>query len=267
MDATAFDCARAQRAITGFIAKNVKAAGMEGAVIALSGGIDSALAAFLAVEALGAGAVRAFNMPYRTSTPTSEADARLVAETLGIAFEVIDITPQIDAYFVRFPHADRLRRANKMARERMAVIYDMSALHRAMVIGTGNRTEDLLGYTTMWGDMACGINPLGNLYKTQVRLLAEYMGVPERIITKAPSADLWEGQTDEAEMGLAYADADAVLAALYDRGETCEAVAARFGRELTDKIEVMVCRNAFKRRLPPTAPSGQADAPGEAAGR
>jgi len=173
-----------------FIRQHIEDSGLDGAVIALSGGIDSALTAYLTVRAIGQGKVRAYNMPYVTSDPASQQHATLVANELDIAFEIIKIGPQIDIYFKRFPDADRLRRANKMARERMSIIYDMAKVHHAMVIGTGNKTEAMLGYTTIWGDMAAGIMPLGELYKTQVRRLATFVGVPQPIIDKMPSADL-----------------------------------------------------------------------------
>jgi len=173
---------------------------------------------------------------------------------LGIKSQAIDITPQIEAYFARFPQADRLRRANKIARERMSVLYDQSRVYEALVIGTGNKSERLLGYTTLWGDMACAFNPLGNLYKTQVRQLAEELDVPEGIRNKAPSAGLWPGQTDEGELGFRYAEADQILYWLIDQKYSVEQVAEKgFLRDLVTQIATRVKRSAFKSRMPPAA--------------
>ncbi|MFO7945879.1 MAG: NAD+ synthase [Armatimonadota bacterium] len=244
--------------VAAFIRATVHQAGLDGAVIALSGGIDSAVTAYVTVEALGPDAVRLYNMPYETSNPESEAHARLVADDLGAPFEVISVTPQIDAYFDRFPEADRLRRANKMARERMSVIYDMGKLHHAMVVGTGNKTETLLGYTTIWGDMACGIAPIGDLYKAQVRQLAQFLGVHEPIIQKPPSADLWAGQTDEDELGLTYNEADAILYRLIECDKTPdEIVEDGASPETVRKVLQRVEHNEFKRRMPPVCDLSQ----------
>jgi len=239
--------------IAAFISDAVEQPGLDGAVVALSGGVDSAVSAFLTARALGPDAVRAYNMPYATSSPSSEEHARMVASQLGVALEVLDITPQIDIYFERFPEADRIRRANKMARERMSVIYDMAKVHHAMVIGTGNKTEGMLGYTTMWGDMAAGISPIGGLYKTQVRQLAVYLGVPQVIIDKAPSADLWAGQTDEGELEVTYAQADWVLYNMLELQKDAQTIIAE-GSDATavERIFALTERNAFKRRMPPS---------------
>lgn len=246
------DVEAATDTIAAFIAQAVDGPGLDGAVIALSGGLDSAVSAFLTARAIGAERFRAYNMPYATSNPDSQAHARLVAEQLGIDFEVIEITPQIDAYFQRYPDASGLRRGNKMARERMSIIYDMAAIHHAMVIGTGNRTEAMLGYTTMWGDMAAGIVPIGNLYKTQVRQLAAHLGVPQAIIDKPPSADLWQGQTDEGELGLTYAQADWILYNLLDLQQDPDAVASEVvDADAVRKVIARMERNSFKRTMPP----------------
>ncbi len=248
--------------VAAFICSTIHQAGLDGAVVALSGGIDSAVTAYVTVQALGPHAVRMYNMPYETSNPESEAHARLVANDLGAPFEVISITPQIDAYFDRFPEADRLRRANKMARERMSIIYDMGKLHHAMVVGTGNKTEALLGYTTIWGDMACGIAPIGDLYKAQVRQLAEFLGVPGEIIQKPPSADLWVGQTDEAELGMTYDEADAILYRLIEYEQTPDQIADEgFCADTVRKVVQLVEHNEFKRCMPPVCDLSQ-DIPG-----
>ena len=236
-----------------FIRERMAAACRDAAVIGLSGGIDSAVSAFLTARALGADTLTAFMLPYTTSSERSAADARLVAESLGIQHEVIEITPMVDAYFERYPDAQRMRRANFMARQRMAVLYDQSERLDALVVGTGNLTEALLGYTTMWGDMACAFNPIGDLYKTQVRRLAAWLGVPEPVRTKAPTADLWQGQTDEGELGFSYEQADHILVRLTEDRKTVEEIAAEgFDEGVVERVQSMVHRCAFKREMPPT---------------
>ncbi|GAB4299174.1 MAG: NAD+ synthase [Desulfuromonadia bacterium] len=234
-----------------FIVEEVTKVGLSRVVLGLSGGIDSALAAYLAAEALGSANVYAICMPYRTSSPSSEADARLVAETLGIDFRVIEITPMIDAYFSRFPDASPMRRGNKMARERMTILYDHSALLSALVLGTSNKTELLLGYGTLYGDMASAINPIGDLYKSQVWELAREMGVPPRLIEKKPSADLWEGQTDEGELGFTYREVDELLVRMIDqRVSREELIDEGFSPDFVDRVSRTVQGAQFKRRLP-----------------
>ena len=246
------DVTAATETISAFISDAIDGPGLDGAVIALSGGIDSAVAAYLTARALGPGRLRSYNMPYATSNPDSREHAELVARDLGIEFGVIDITPQIDAYFARYPDADGIRRGNKMARERMSIIYDMAKVHNAMVIGTGNRTEAMLGYTTMWGDMAAGISPIGNLYKTQVRQLAAHLGVPQAVIDKPPSADLWKGQTDEAELGLTYDEADWILYNVLDLQLDPGAVASdTLTADTVHSVLTLMERNSFKRQMPP----------------
>ncbi len=251
MNPLAINCDLAVRIITGFLRDEVGKFGFRRGVINLSGGIDSALSCYLAAQALGPENVHALLLPYKTSSPDSRADAEDVASRLGLEHTVIDITPQIDAYFDRFPDADRLRRANKMARERMSIAYDFSQKFGALVIGTSNKTESLLGYTTLWGDMACAINPLGDLYKTQVRALARHLGVPEKIIAKNPTADLWEGQTDEDELGFTYEEVDQVLFRLIDeRRPIPEIVAAGADEKFVRRVYEMVRASQFKRHIP-----------------
>jgi NAD+ synthase len=238
-----------------FLQEGFRAAGFSRAVLGLSGGIDSALSAALAARALGPENVFAILMPYRTSDPSSLTDARAVIAKTGIHEIVEEITPQIDAYFARHPEADPVRRGNKMARERMTILYDWSKKLPALVVGTGNRTEGLLGYTTLWGDNVCALNPLGNLLKTHVRQLARALELPPRVIAKPPSADLWAGQTDEGEMGITYEAADPVLIALFDRGLSRDAaVAEGFDARVVDRALALHHASAFKRRLPPSAP-------------
>ncbi len=246
------DAQKALPRLLNFIRERTAAAGKTRLVVGLSGGIDSAVSAYLGVRALGRENLTAFLLPYRTTRQDSMEDALLVARELEIEHHRIDITPMVDAYFQSFPEADEKRRGNFMARCRMAILYDQSAALDALVLGTGNRTESLLGYTTLWGDMACAFTPLGGLYKTQVRQLAAYLGVPERIIEKAPTADLWEGQTDEGEMGLTYEEADLILYHLYDLGYPEDRVVREgFDPRLVRKVRSMVEASTFKRRMPP----------------
>ncbi len=237
-----------------FIRDQMTCAGFEHGIIGLSGGLDSAVTTHLAVEALTSANVIGLILPYRSTNDEDREHAELVVTKLGIKSQIIDITPQVEAYFAQFPQADRLRRANKVARERMSVLYDQSRVHEALVIGTGNKSERLLGYTTLWGDMACAFNPLGALYKTHVHQLADDLGVPEAICTKAPSAGLWPGQTDEAELGFSYAEADQILYWLIDQQCSAEQVAEKgFPRDLVAEIATRVRQSAFKSRMPPVA--------------
>lgn len=237
--------------LTGFIAEETKRAGMTRVVVGLSGGIDSAVAAALARRALGARGVIAVMMPYRTSSPDSLLDARALAAKLGIRKESVEITPMVDAYFENDPRAGKRRRGNKMARERMSILYDRSMAHEALVLGTSNKTELLLGYGTVHGDMASSINPIGDLYKTQVRSLAEHLRIPRVIRDKPPTADLWPDQTDETEIGIPYEELDQILALLIDLRYTGEAVVkAGWPRPLVRKVQTMIIRTQYKRRLP-----------------
>jgi NAD+ synthase len=237
--------------LTGFIKNEVRKVGFERVVVNLSGGVDSSLAALLAARALGPGNVRALILPYRTSAPESQRDAEVLARQLEIGSLVIDISPQIDAYFDRFPEADRARRGNKMARERMAIAYDQSLAWSALVLGTSNKTELLLGYGTIFGDLASALNPLGDLYKTQVWQVARELGIPDTIVRKPPSADLWEGQTDEADLGFQYAQVDRLLHYLIDRRYSiAELEAAGFERDFIRVVVDKVQRSQYKRRLP-----------------
>lgn len=240
-----------RRILTAFIANEVRKVGVERVVVGLSGGVDSALSCMLAAEALGPNNVLAIKMPYRTSSPESRAHADLVIAKAGVASLEIEITPQIDAYFARFPDADRVRQGNKMARERMSILYDHSARWQALVLGTSNKTELLLGYGTLHGDMASAVNPLGDLYKTQVWALAAHVGVPPEIVHKQPTADLWAGQTDEAELGFGYREVDQLLYCMVDlRYSRAELLAAGFPEAFVRRVSEMVRNSQFKRRLP-----------------
>ncbi len=193
-------------------------------------------------------------MPYKSSSPDSLEDAQKTANCLKIEFTTIDITPMVDPLIEREPDMSKLRRGNMMARARMIVLYDQSELVKGLVIGTSNKTEILLGYTTMWGDMAAALNPVGDLYKTQLRQLAASLQIPKSVLEKPPSADLWAGQTDEAELGLVYAEVDRLLYLLVDQRYTPEdCVEAGFDKAYVDKVLTRVRRNQFKRMMPPIA--------------
>lgn len=240
-----------RRILTAFIANEVRKVGVERVVVGLSGGVDSALSAALAAEALGPQNVLGIRMPYRTSSAESLEHAEAVARRCGFEMLTVDISAQVDAYFDRFPDADRMRRGNKMARERMTVLYDHSARWRALVLGTSNKTELLLGYGTLHGDMASALNPLGDLYKTQVWALSAHVGVPEEIVDKQPSADLWAGQTDEQELGFEYRAVDALLYRMIDqRFSDAELAAEGFAAEFIERVATLVRNSQFKRRLP-----------------
>jgi NAD+ synthase len=237
--------------LVGFIQNEVRKVGFERVVLGLSGGVDSSLVATLAAQALGPNNVLGVIMPYRTSDPKSRGDALEVVKQLGIERLEVDISPQIDAYFERFPDADQKRRGNKMARERMTILYDQSWAWRALVIGTSNKTELLLGYGTIYGDMASAINPIGDLYKTQVWQLADAVGVPTAIVQKAPSADLWAGQSDETELGFQYRMIDQLLYYLVDRRYSVEELKRQeFDEAFITDIVRRVRENQYKRRLP-----------------
>jgi NAD+ synthase len=247
----------ARRIIGEFIRGQLRQAGFERALLGLSGGIDSALVAYLTAEAIGADRLLCVLMPYRTSSPASRADAEAVVEQLGCASEVVDISPMVDGFYGPEGEASSLRRGNFAARMRMAVLYDRSVGWGGLVVGTGNKTESLIGYTTIFGDSACAFNPIGDLYKSQVRQMAEAVGVPDAIIRKAPSADLWPGQTDEVESGFAYPVLDRLLFWLVDKRRSIdEVVALGFERELVERVDRMVAGAEFKRQVPPIAKLG-----------
>jgi len=237
--------------LTAFLRKELGRAGFAKAVLGLSGGVDSATVAYLCAEALSPENVLAVMMPYGDLNPEGMAHARKVVEATGARSLTVDITRQVDAYFEGFPDAGNLRRGNKMARERMSILYDLSAAERALVVGTSNKTELLLGYGTLFGDMACAVNPVGDLYKTQLRQLARHVGVPEEIVVKSPSADLWVGQTDEQELGFKYEEVDRLLYLMVDkRYSQQQLVEAGFPTGLVRRVASMVRRFRYKRSLP-----------------
>jgi NAD+ synthase len=237
-----------------FIKEEVGKIGFERVVVGLSGGVDSSLSAFLAARALGKENVWGILMPYKTSNPDSTRHASEVVARTGINSETVEITPMVDAYFKDHAESDHRRRGNVMARQRMIVLYDKSAQHQALVLGTSNKTEALLGYSTLWGDMACAINPLGDLYKTQVWQLAEFLDVPSEIIEKPPSADLWDGQTDEAELGFTYDEVDKLLYLMVDkRCAVAELIDAGYDEKFIKDVFKRIQTTQYKRRMPVTA--------------
>lgn len=244
----------ARRLLVGFLQEEITRVGITRAVIGLSGGIDSALSCFLAAEALGPKNVLAVRMPYRTSAPESLADAQRVIDQLGVQHLTVDITEMAEPLLQRFPEMSNVRRGNIMARTRMIVLYDQSSAFGGLVVGTSNKTEIMLGYSTLFGDSACALNPLGDLYKTQIRQLSRAMGVPASILDKAPSADLWPGQTDEKEMGLTYEGVDRLLYLLVDqRYKPEECIEAGFEAGFVNMVVERIRRNHFKRIMPPIA--------------
>ncbi len=243
--------------LTRFLHDEVTRTGFSKAVLGLSGGVDSALSTYLTVKTLGKENVHVILMPYKTSAMASAGDALEVVRDLGISYELAEITAMADAFFDVHAEMDHVRKGNVMARLRMITLYDRSQRDRSLVIGTSNKTESLLGYTTLFGDNASAINPLGDLYKTQVWQLAEAVGVPRAIIDKAPSADLWEGQTDETEMGLHYREVDKLLYRMVDLRENDEQLFKHgFGLDLIEKVRKMIMRSQFKRRPPLIAKIG-----------
>lgn len=244
----------ARKILTGFIRSEITRAGFERAVVGLSGGIDSALSCVLAAEALGPENVLAVRMPYKTSSPQSLEHAQMVIDQFKVRSETIEITDMVDPLIERDPDMSKVRKGNIMARARMIILYDQSEAFKGLVVGTGNKTEILLGYSTLWGDSASALNPIGDLYKTQVRQLSRALGVPSAIVDKPPSADLWVGQTDEDELGFTYEDADKLLYLLVDqRYRPQECVEAGFSQSFVDKVVNRIRSTQFKRMLPPIA--------------
>jgi NAD+ synthase len=244
----------ARSILTGFIHSEITRVGFKRALLGLSGGLDSSVSCYLAAEALGPENVLAVRMPYKDSSAESMNHAQLVIDALGVQTLDLAISEMVDPLFERFPEMSRVRRGNVMARARMIILYDQSEAFKGLVVGTGNKTELLLGYSTLYGDSACALNPLGDLYKTQVRQLACDLGVPDVIQQKPPSADLWIGQTDESELGFTYAQVDQLLYLLVDQRfspEQCvsEGFEDNFVKAVVEKIR----RSHFKRLMPPIA--------------
>lgn len=245
------DLEKTRDILVNFLRDEVHKIGFKKVILGLSGGIDSALVAFLAAEAFGPENVYTVMMPYKTSSKESLEHAELVVKATGINTKKVEITPMVDAYFAMNDEMSSLRRGNMMARTRMCVLFDNSAKEGALVLGTSNRTEILLGYSTQFGDSAAAINPIGDLYKAQIWALSEFMGVPKEIIGKKPSADLWEGQTDEQELGFSYQMADEILYYLTDERMKLEEIAALGYDENIIKSVVRRMKMAqYKRKLP-----------------
>jgi NAD+ synthase len=243
-----------EKVLTAFIREELGKRGFKKAVLGLSGGLDSSVCAALAARALGPKNVIGLRLPYGKGFGGDFEDSAVAARSLKIVFRTIDIAPMVDAYFKKHPTRERLLKGNMMARERMAILYDQSAREKALILGTSNKTELLIGYGTIHGDLACAINPMGDLYKTQVRALASHLGIPEHIRTKAPTAGLWAGQTDEKEIGLTYDELDAILELLVDNRETPDEVVARgVAKAKVARIVRLVRRSEFKRQMPPIA--------------
>jgi NAD+ synthase len=255
------DVSKVRKTLVEFIHSELTRTNFQRVVIGLSGGIDSSLACYLAVEAMGAEHVLAICMPYSSSSPDSLEHAQLVIQATGVKSQTIPISGMADALITRFPEMSAFRKGNIMARSRMIVLFDQSAANNALVVGTGNKTEILLGYSTLYGDAACAFNPLGDLYKTQIRQLAGAMGLPEVILQKPPSADLWVGQTDEGELGFTYAEVDQLLYLLVEKHksiEECET--AGFERKFVERVLTRIRQYRFKRVMPPIARITQGDA-------
>ena len=246
------DTALAEQVLVRFIADAISKFGFTRAVVATSGGIDSALTLGLAARALGPENVLALMLPYRTSNPASRRDAETLVQAVGVESQVIDISEAVDGYLDELDGPTTpVRRGNVMARTRMIATYDQSEAFDALVVGTSNKTELLLGYGTLHGDMASAANPIGDLYKTQVRQLAAALNLPAAILGKPPSADLWQGQSDEDELGFSYAAADEVLYLLIDEWYTADEIAAGgYDAAFVEGIRQRIQRTQFKRRPP-----------------
>ncbi|WP_035589128.1 NAD+ synthase [Hippea jasoniae] len=245
------DCSLISNYLVEFVRQEITKTGLTKAVIGLSGGIDSSLVAYIAKEALGKNNVYGILMPYKLSSKESIDDALKVVEDTGINHKIVEITKAADAYLENFEEINNVRRGNVLARMRMIVLFDHSSAYGGLVVGTSNKTELLLGYGTWYGDMASSLNPIGDLYKNQIYQLARYFNLPENIIKKKPSADLWVGQSDEDELGFSYDEADIILYHLFDlRWSIDEVVKLGFSKDLVEGIAQRVRKNQFK-RLPP----------------
>ena len=244
----------ARMILTGFIKSEINRMGFAHAIINLSGGLDSALSCALAAEALGPENVLALRLPYRISSSESLDHAQLMIDKFRVQSETINITGMVDPLITYDPEMSDKRKGNIMARARMIAMYDRSEAFKSLPIGTSNKTEILLGYTTMWGDMASALNPIGDLYKTQVRQLARALEIPNVIIDKPPSADLWVGQTDEGELGFTYEEVDKLLYLLVDqRFSAQECIEEGFDEKFVHSVMARVRSNQFKRMMPPIA--------------
>jgi NAD+ synthase len=244
--------------LAGWIADRLHASGRDGVVLGLSGGIDSALVALLCRRALGGGAIRLYALPAADSDPAFAARATELAESLSLPLTTLPVGPIVAGAEATIGDlvTDPIRRGNAAARARMLVLYDQARRHHSLVVGTGNRTEALVGYTTLHGDAACDLAPIAGLYKSEVRELAAELDVPRSILEAPPSAGLWAGQTDESELGIRYDDLDALLRALVDErlAPADAALATGLDRALAERVAALVATSAFKREPVPTGP-------------
>ena len=251
MDFLKIDCDTVRKILCRFLVDEAGKAGFSKVILGLSGGIDSALVAYLCADAFSPENVTALIMPYRTSNPQNIKDAERLTKLLKIKCEIFDISPMVDVFYHSDPEVDFKRKGNRMARERMCVLYDYSQKNTSLVIGTSNKTELLLGYGTIFGDLASAINPIGDLYKTQVWQLSEYYNIPEDILHKQPSADLWAGQTDEQELGYSYAEIDHLLYYLIDMRYSDEMLTnLNFSKAMISDVKHKIQSSQFKRRPP-----------------
>lgn len=241
----------ARNLITSFIREEREKINLKKGVISLSGGIDSTVVSYLTTEALGSENVCVINMPYGELGKKGTEDSIKISQLLNIKYEVIDIKPIVDNYF-KIEEMDNLRKGNFMARMRMSIVFDKAKKYNGFVIGCSNKSELLIGYSTWYGDMAASILPIGDLYKTQVYQLAKYLNIPEFIINKVPSAELWAGQTDEGEIGISYDELDKILYLIVDkRLSVNEVIYKGFEEEKVKKVKSLIVNSQFKRRLPP----------------
>lgn len=233
--------------ISAYLRVYLQASGHQKYVVGISGGIDSALSAALAVKAIGKSQVIGVFMPYRGSNPASHEDAELLCKHLDIQSFTIDISPMVDAYFdVHEKDANALRRGNWMARVRMCVLFDLSVKHRALVLGTTNQSEFMTGYFTQYGDSAAAVEPLARLYKTEVWDISRALGLPEKIISKIATADLWENQSDEQELGISYQKLDEILWAIHNMDDLDS-----FDQSQVNTVYKLIARSAYKRNPTP----------------
>jgi NAD+ synthase len=242
----------AEKLLIRFIKEELSKFNFKKGILGLSGGLDSTVCAFLAARALGPKNVVSLIMPYKDTFGRDVKDATDIAHRLNLKFHILDVSPMVDAYYAKHPTESRILKGNKIARERMSILYDFSEREKALILGTSNKTELLLGYGTIHGDMACAINPLGDLYKIQIRQLARHLKIPDKILKKKPTAGLWTGQTDEGELGLTYNKIDKILYQMVDMRKTKkELVSEGFPKKDVEKIIGLIKSSEFKRHLPP----------------